>query len=439
MQVPSFSAQTLLQPAVYAGLPCSFALQALFFFGARRAWPSAFTTSAQTSWILTTMSSIVMTTASLPFVVDYFAHDTDLSAMPLLNSPWAVAVSMYFISYLVCDLAIGYVYYKDQIDMVTGWLHHLIYPIVLLAVVLFQIPGAFMVAAFMELPTIILALGHMKRSFRSEYLFGFSFFVTRIVFHLYFAWRTFTVWWSVFPAVMILALGTFPLHIYWFGCWVRRQIRIYKKSRSLAARLASAETEDEGVTAASRTTTGTYASLEEAPIIAVLESGSERQSIVSVGERAVLGKTHLVSFAPGYGTISTAASDSDGIRPVTPPNRDEQASRHSRSIPRDSLQIEVVPVYRHSRASTSSLGASVVSQLSFVVSSPNRDGVDPDRLSEEDVEEIVPALLHQRRASHQAADTPHNRHSISSTHSRALPPTPPAPTPGDSTRPSAGM
>ncbi|KAH6574359.1 hypothetical protein BASA62_002452 [Batrachochytrium salamandrivorans] len=217
---PSLDWTVLLQPTAYAAFSCALVVQAILFFGTRRLWPWAFTTSAQTSWILTTTSSVFMTLASLPFLFDYLTHGSDLSRMPLLNSPSAV----------VCS---------DQIDLITGWLHHLIYPFVIVSAVVLQFPGAFLVAAFMELPTIVLALGHMKKSFRSEYLFGMSFFVTRIVFHLYFAWRAYAVWYQ-YPFVMILALGTFPLHIHWFGRWVKRQIRIFRKSRQLSQRLSQA-------------------------------------------------------------------------------------------------------------------------------------------------------------------------------------------------------
>ncbi|KAL5033911.1 hypothetical protein BDV3_003541 [Batrachochytrium dendrobatidis] len=245
---PSLDWTVLLCPSVYIAFPCSLILQSILFFGSLRLWPSAFTTPAQISWILTTTSSVFMTVSSLPFLYDYFTHDSDLSMMPLLNDPAAVVCSMFFISYLVCDLIFGWWYYKEQIDLITGWLHHLIYPVVIIASIVLQFPGAFLIAAFMELPTIVLALGHMKRSFRSEYLFGFLFFLTRIVFHLYFAWRAYVVWYQ-YLYVMILALGTFPLHIHWFGRWVKRQIRILRKRKHLAEQLVQTESsmQDDGL------------------------------------------------------------------------------------------------------------------------------------------------------------------------------------------------
>ncbi|KAI8928177.1 hypothetical protein BC831DRAFT_449479 [Entophlyctis helioformis] len=179
--VPSFALSTLVQPAVYVSLPMFIVLQAVFFFGAKRLWPDAFKTTAQTSWILTTMSSLVMTLASVPFLIDYFVHNTDLSAIELINAPSSVICSMYFVSYLIMDLALGNKYYPDQIDLITGWCAPpIIYPFFIAGVIVYQIPGAFLVASIMELPTIVLAIGHMNRSFRSEYLFGFLFFVTRL-------------------------------------------------------------------------------------------------------------------------------------------------------------------------------------------------------------------------------------------------------------------
>ena len=106
--------------------------------------------------------------------------------------------------------------------------HHTIYLILIPAIIYEQVAGAFMVASFMELPTVFLALGFLHKEWRSEYGFGVSFFVTRLLFHIYFAKQVIHVWPDRF-FLIFLATITFPLHIYWFGRWVRRQVRISKE------------------------------------------------------------------------------------------------------------------------------------------------------------------------------------------------------------------
>ncbi|KAH6601303.1 hypothetical protein BASA50_001696 [Batrachochytrium salamandrivorans] len=382
---PSLDWTVLLQPTAYAAFSCALVVQAILFFGTRRLWPWAFTTSAQTSWILTTTSSVFMTLASLPFLFDYLTHGSDLSRMPLLNSPSAVVCSMFFISYLGCDLIFGYIYYRDQIDLITGWLHHLIYPFVIVSAVVLQFPGAFLVAAFMELPTIVLALGHMKKSFRSEYLFGMSFFVTRIVFHLYFAWRAYAVWYQ-YPFVMILALGTFPLHIHWFGRWVKRQIRIFRKSRQLSQRLSQAnaivdedlnEYEIEITSSAGSSTChlsdfhphDQQAAVDRSMLLA------DRQNVAptdSYGPRFPWPQGELPVETTGYDAtneeaplpphhvISEVRIDPSSQHQPWPDARetDDLLGRHLRSPPRDRASVIVVPEYRNSILSAHSLGVS---------------------------------------------------------------------------------
>jgi hypothetical protein len=88
--------------------------------------------------------------------------------------------STYFITYLIADMLFGWLYYPDQMNLVTGWIHHIIYMFMIPAIMANHLAGAFMINMFMELPTIFLAIGYLFPPLRSEYLFGSTFFVTRI-------------------------------------------------------------------------------------------------------------------------------------------------------------------------------------------------------------------------------------------------------------------
>jgi uncharacterized protein with PQ loop repeat len=130
---------------------------------------------------------------------------------------------------LIADMVFGWLYYPDQMNLVTGWMHHVIYMFMIPAIMANHLAGAFMINMFMELPTIFLAIGYLFPPLRSEYLFGSTFFVTRIgilsslVFHLFFAFQLHRVWGDrTIP--IIASLCTFPLHIYWFSKWVIRQL-----------------------------------------------------------------------------------------------------------------------------------------------------------------------------------------------------------------------
>lgn len=75
----------------------------------------------------------------------------------------------------------------------------------------------------MEVPTAVLALGHLQTKLRNDNVFGVTFFTTRVLFHaimivyLFTCYKTDPVW--------LYALGVYPLHLYWFYGWIQQQRR----------------------------------------------------------------------------------------------------------------------------------------------------------------------------------------------------------------------
>jgi len=72
----------------------------------------------------------------------------------------------------------------------------------------------------LEIPTFILAVGSLYPTRRSDWLFGLTFFITRICYHL----LLFLLVWEIksprLPVWVVVAV-TFSLHIYWFVLWVK--------------------------------------------------------------------------------------------------------------------------------------------------------------------------------------------------------------------------
>jgi hypothetical protein len=102
-----------------------------------------YTSHKQLAWILTSVSSAVMTLTSIPFLWDYVASGGSVKSVPTL-APLAVAANRFFQAYLtasvplssllieidlvICsDMVIGAMYYRDQIGLLTGWIHHIVY------------------------------------------------------------------------------------------------------------------------------------------------------------------------------------------------------------------------------------------------------------------------------------------------------------------------
>ncbi|KAJ3860944.1 hypothetical protein EV359DRAFT_74931 [Lentinula novae-zelandiae] len=235
-------------------------------------------TSKQVAWIITTTASFVMTIASLPFVWDYFAGRGDVKrvgAFPEL----AVPANRFFQAYLLTDLSLGAVYYRSQLNLFTGWSHHVIYLGIVEYAIRQKWAHIFCLAACMEFPTFVLGLATLFPRLRSNVFFAVSFFLTRIFFHIVLcityilpnnrplALSTLTATsipnftassssitsapapiGSIAPAVLFICV--FPMHASWFlGCLKgfkkRAKLRrvIEAKSRSSAAsRLPSLET-----------------------------------------------------------------------------------------------------------------------------------------------------------------------------------------------------
>lgn len=164
-----------------------------------------------------------MTLASLPFLYDYFSHGA--SVKYVRNVPnLSVAANRFFQSYLAIDLALGSVYYRSQITLLSGWIHHTVYIMIVELAIRRSWSHIFCLCAAMEIPTFFLGFMTLYPELRSNILFAISFFLTRILFHIilgisYFLHdnRTQVIGGSYLPSLLLAMI--FPLHAMWFyGC-----------------------------------------------------------------------------------------------------------------------------------------------------------------------------------------------------------------------------
>ncbi|KAI8077950.1 uncharacterized protein B0P05DRAFT_543471 [Gilbertella persicaria] len=192
------------------------------------------TREKQTSWILTLWSSLVCTVVSIPFVIQFFNADLDMQLLGIDNS-FHTGFVCFFITYLMLDLTLGSIYYRERITLMTGWVHHMFYMALLSYFLRLQVSSLFTVSSILELPTLILAIGSIVHEWRSDLLFGSSFFLLRLVAH---AWMTVNLKrHHRIEFMWIVALIIYPLHIYWFYGIIQIQIRkltAYRKMQRLA-------------------------------------------------------------------------------------------------------------------------------------------------------------------------------------------------------------
>ena len=169
------------------------------------------------SWIIMLLASSVLA----PFGA-YYAYDV------IMNMKWndeyiygedmaTRFVILYFTASNIVDFFIGFMRYREHVDPLTTVFHHIFYVIFMLVILSYNYSRGFVICFFMEIPTWFLALGSVWPSLRSDYLFGVSFFLTRVLFNAFQAYKLAQLHndgyiWKI--CCMVLCL-----HLYWFKTW----------------------------------------------------------------------------------------------------------------------------------------------------------------------------------------------------------------------------
>lgn len=125
-----------------------------------------------------------------------------------------------FIGYLICDCVIGASDYKKYIQTLSGYTHHIAYIIINTISLISGKYPLYMLYMIEELPTILLSIGSYNKKYRSDTLFGLTFFLTRILYHVILTW-----WLRHDTTVLVFSMMVLSLHIYWFYGWCKARLR----------------------------------------------------------------------------------------------------------------------------------------------------------------------------------------------------------------------
>lgn len=201
-------------------IPPAFLYSFLTLIVAYHVFAPLCSTVKQRSWILTTISSAVMSLSSLPLFFQYVDFRGDLRG--IRSTFWTESTGRFFQAYLVADLLMGVIYYRSKINLLTGWIHHTLYIFIVEYASRMGWSHLFTLCAVMEVPTFVLAIASLNPRFRSDVVFALSFFATRIVLHLFLCASMVvsrhTVTNDSYGPGVIMAC-VFPLHAFWFyGC-----------------------------------------------------------------------------------------------------------------------------------------------------------------------------------------------------------------------------
>lgn len=188
-------------------------------------------TEKQRSYILSIKASFTLFFISLYFNYKFFVSgcDIDLYTSKLTGDDnFILYLSVLnIISYLITDCYLGYNKYHKYMCTLSGYTHHIIYTFISILVLYINAGGMYILFMIEELPTFFLSSGNYNKVLRKDNLFGFTFFVTRILYHMYLSWKFSSNY--LFAIFGLLSLG---VHCYWFKNWfVKYFLKINKNKK----------------------------------------------------------------------------------------------------------------------------------------------------------------------------------------------------------------
>lgn len=179
------------------------------------------------AWILTLLSALVAFFGCLPVVWAGASRGWPPESL-YGNDSLSRALVDFFVTYLVWDSVLILVEYPS----VGGFLHHLPYLLFMAAALYHDCPAMFVVFMPMELSTIFLAAGYIWPACRADFAFGSTFFLGRLVYHLW-VWLRLVDTRAQSPFfVWPFAFLPYIIHVFWFYRWCRSALRRWRAKAS---------------------------------------------------------------------------------------------------------------------------------------------------------------------------------------------------------------
>lgn len=172
------------------------------------------------SWVIMLLSSLTLSAVGVAHALRVHVQSRWRDKPFHLNGddPFSRSVLLFFVASNIMDLVIGSKHYPKQLDPLSTIFHHIFY-IIFMSVLLCSglMVRGFLLTFVMEVPTLVLALGRVWKSWRSDLAFGSTFIITRIAYNIWILYLCHDLFpegyiWRVCSAVL-------GLHLYWFSKW----------------------------------------------------------------------------------------------------------------------------------------------------------------------------------------------------------------------------
>lgn len=176
----------------------------------------------QKSFILSIKSSLSMFLIGIYFNYHYFTSKLNeehffnvLEEKGSLNL--GKVMVLYFTAHLIMDTYIGHKEYKQSMKALSGYFHHAVYTVINILSLYIGVFPLYLLHMLSEIPTFLLGIGSFDSRLRNDNLFGTTFFLTRIVYHIILTWM-----FRKHTLLLSLSLAALCLHIYWFSGWFKK-------------------------------------------------------------------------------------------------------------------------------------------------------------------------------------------------------------------------
>lgn len=199
------------------------------------------------SWVLGTFSGIVLSIVGIIYLLvkvttykDIFGYGANGPELFESTNDVSNMIFLFFGISNILDLAFGCMFYRDQLGLLTGWVHHTLFIWMSLSSttgngLFITTPPYASSFAFMcieEIPTAILGLGSIFPSLRSDWGFGLTFIPTRVIFHGYFTSYAFYMYYQNIGLnihIPVLYGLTFVMYASWAHGWIQMMLKKGKK------------------------------------------------------------------------------------------------------------------------------------------------------------------------------------------------------------------
>jgi hypothetical protein len=190
----------------------------------------------QVAWILSAITSLTCSTLSFYHVHKLAVHNWDINTLIFTDDRLSRFTICFFITYLVLDLVFGVMHYREHVQLLSGWLHHIFYIGTLVWALSSHFCVGFCFFFPLEIPSFILALGTLYPERRTDLGFGFTFFATRLVYHSM-LFKLMVEMENPRVPVWPVAAIALVVHCYWFYGWIisfKKRVKERKKGQGQA-------------------------------------------------------------------------------------------------------------------------------------------------------------------------------------------------------------